>query len=128
MISRNAFILALAMMPSEALGQIIDLSCTGRMYRSPRSGPTGPVEVRVDLDKRSIAFPWGDFPITRLDREMAHFGRKDGAFIATGVLNRIAGTVRMTWKIPNEDEKERAGKRGVTSRFTLLWCVIQKLL
>jgi hypothetical protein len=127
MISRNAFILAMAVMPSVALGQIIDLSCKGRTYRNPASGPTGPVDVRLDLDRRSIALPWGDFPITQLDQKTVHFGRKDGAFIATGILDRIVGTLHMTWKKPKEAEKERAGKRGVTSRFTTLWCVIRKL-
>jgi hypothetical protein len=127
MISRTVFILAVAMTPSAALAQVIDLTCTGRTYRAPKSGPTGPVDVRVDLDNKSVALPWGNFPITKADRQAVHFRRKDGAFVAAGILDRVAGTLRMSWKKPREVAREREGKQAVTSRFAWLWCAVRKL-
>jgi hypothetical protein len=94
--------LAMSITPAKA----IDLNCSGEMhtYGSRHiEGTVSPGATIVDLEKRSISTPVGDFRITNISEGSISFD--DPARFVFGTLDRMSGEMKVFWRNPEDKSK-----------------------
>ena len=100
-----SFALAIGIAPARA----IDLTCRGEMhyYESKHIEVTIPPGAAiVDLEKRSITTPLGDFRITVVSEGSISFSDPaEKWLIVSGTLDRMSGLMRVFWQNPKDNTK-----------------------
>jgi hypothetical protein len=100
---------SLALVVSIAPAEAIDLTCSGVMhtYRSKHIEGTVPSGAAiVDLEKRRITSPVGNFHITNVSEDSILFDDPtETQLVVFGTLDRISGLMRVFWRNPGDNTK-----------------------
>ena len=119
----------LAAFSSAVFGQAIDLVCSGTMNAKEIRGTAGPGATRVDLERRHISTPVGNFEIIKIEETKIFFSDpQEKQLIVSGHLDRLSGQMTVTWFRPEEQAKMRAGLPAKIERLAELRCSAAKRL
>lgn len=119
--------LAMSIVPAEA----IDLSCKGVMHTfamETKQGTVDPGAAVVDLDRKTIATPVGNFRITRILDESITFDDPTSKLLVFGTLDRVSGAMNVFWRTAAQEAKVRAGLSSTAEMYADLKCSAAKRL
>lgn len=113
----------------EASAQIADLSCSGKMHQyipEHREGSISPGAARIDIEKRALATPVGDFRITHVHDNSISFDSLTDPLVVFGTLDRVTGAMTIFWRTQAEDAKLKAGLPHTVTRYADMACIPAK--
>lgn len=106
------FTLALSAHSSVAPAQTIGLVCRGtfREYQPKQfESNVPPGATRVDLDRKRISTPMGDFVISKVEETKIWIDDENRGLVVFGSLDRLSGHMTIFWQHPSERAKSKAG-------------------
>jgi hypothetical protein len=125
------FIISLALAITIAPAEAIDLSCRGIMHTyamEKQQGTVDPGAAVVDLEKKRIATPVGNFRITNISEESVTFDDPSSKFLGFGTLDRVTGAMNVFWRTAAQEAKVKAGLSSVSEMYADLKCSAAKRL
>jgi hypothetical protein len=112
MLTRDETLVSLALAITIAPAEAIDLSCKGVMHTyemEQKQGTVGPGAAVVDLERKRIATPVGNFRITTIsDESIAFDDPTSKELVVFGTLDRISGAMNVFWRHPGGDNSHAA--------------------
>jgi len=121
----------LAAFNSASSGQTIDLVCNGAMneYEPDHiEGTAGPGVARVDLGRKHISTPVGEFRISKVQETTIYFDDPENQLKVFGYLDRATGQMTVFWRRPEEEAKVQTGLPSTTAMYAKLSCSVSKRL
>jgi hypothetical protein len=116
---------------TSALGQTIDLTCNGSIHHyEPEAlkATVGPAATRVDLERKRIVTPFGEFRIRKVEETTIYFDNPGMELVVDGRIDRVTGKMTVIWRSPEEEAKMRAVGSSKAAQFAELRCSVSKRL
>lgn len=82
----------------------------------------------MDLEKKRIATPVGNFRITRISDESIAFDDPTSKLVVFGTLDRVSGAMNVFWRTAAQEAKVQAGLPSAAEMYADLKCSAAKRL
>jgi hypothetical protein len=90
--------------------------------------PVDPGAAVVDLEKKRIATPVGNFRITRILDESITFDDPTSNLLVFGTLDRVSGAMNVFWRTAAQEAKVQSGLPSAAQMYAELKCSAAKRL